>query len=167
MKMNPKRKEMNNMYFRNEYWFLSNMYPCSIEIDGYKFMCVESAFQAMKNPMRAKEFEKLNGFEAKKLGRKVNLRPNWNNIRASVMLEIVACKFEQHPELMCKLIDIKEDIVEENTWNDTYWGVCKGVGKNTLGKILTLLREEYIHTCVCDIEDPVVQDDMYEDLPFH
>ena len=31
---------------------------------------------------------------------------------------------------------IKEDIVEDNYWNDTFWGMCKGKGNNILGKIL-------------------------------
>lgn len=31
-------------------------------------------------------------------------------------------------------------LVEGNTWNDTYWGVCNGVGKNTLGQLLMKIR---------------------------
>ena len=56
------------MYFKNKYYFLSNMYPCDIEIviDGkkYNFTCVESAFQAHKCPDRISEFIQLNGYEA-------------------------------------------------------------------------------------------------------
>ena len=35
-----------------------------------------------------------------------------------------------------------EELVEGNDWGDTYWGVCKGTGKNMLGKILMEVREE-------------------------
>lgn len=34
-----------------------------------------------------------------------------------------------------------EELVEGNNWNDTYWGVCKGVGENHLGKILIRIRD--------------------------
>ena len=40
-----------------------------------------------------------------------------------------------------------EELIEGNTWNDTYWGVCNGRGQNHLGKILmkvrSLLKEAY------------------------
>lgn len=31
---------------------------------------------------------------------------------------------------------------EGNTWDDTYWGVCKGVGTNYLGKLLMIVRND-------------------------
>ncbi len=31
---------------------------------------------------------------------------------------------------------------ETNTWHDTYWGVCNGVGKNMLGIQLMRVRAE-------------------------
>jgi len=40
------------------------------------------------------------------------------------------------------LIDIKEPIVEDNYWGDIYWGVCRGVGQNKLGKMLEKIKEE-------------------------
>lgn len=36
-----------------------------------------------------------------------------------------------------------EELVEGNTWGDTFWGVCKGKGRNELGKILMKVREEF------------------------
>ena len=33
-------------------------------------------------------------------------------------------------------------LIEGNTWGDTYWGVCDGVGENRLGKLLMEVREE-------------------------
>lgn len=66
------------MQFRKEYYFLSNMCPCElgVAIKGYiyKFTCVEAAFQAFKCPSRATEFENIDGYAAKKLGRRVPLR---------------------------------------------------------------------------------------------
>ncbi len=64
------------MYFKNKYYFSSNMYPRDIEIviDGkkYNFTCVESAYQAHKRPDRVSEFIQLNGYKAKRLGTNLN-----------------------------------------------------------------------------------------------
>ena len=89
-----------NMRFRNEYWFLSNMYPCSIWYEGaldgkYIFRSVETIFQMMKcdDDNEKKGFELLNGFEAKKRGRRVKLRDDWNEIKLDVMRDILEVKF--------------------------------------------------------------------------
>lgn len=59
------------------------------------------------------------------------------------MYEICKAKFTQHKDLAEKLLETgDEELVEGNKWNDTYWGVCNGKGKNQLGKILMRIREE-------------------------
>ena len=135
------------MLFKNEFYFLSNMYPCEVKInfDGelVTFKCAESAFHAHKNFNEINKFVNLDGCSAKKLGRKVKLQGDWNNDRLEIMKKVVRKKFEQNPELIDKLIDIKGEIVEDNYWGDTFWGVCNGVGENNLGKILMQLRDEY------------------------
>ena len=135
------------MRFRNEYWFLSNMYPCSIWYEGaldgkYIFRSVETIFQMMKcdDDNEKKGFELLNGFEAKKRGRRVKLRSDWHEVKVSVMREILEHKFEL-PELINKLKEIKGEIVEDNHWGDRYWGRCNGTGKNMLGKLLMEIRD--------------------------
>ena len=40
------------------------------------------------------------------------------------------------------------EIEEGNVWGDTYWGVCRGIGANRLGKILMKVRQE--------IRDPIM-----------
>lgn len=128
------------MQFRGKYAFLSNFYEAPITIEGRRFRCVEAAFQAAKCPSRAKEFENLNGSEAKRLGRKVALRPDWEEEKLEIMYLLLAAKFAQHPELAEKLKATSEPIVEDNTWGDTYWGCCRGRGQNHLGKLLEQLK---------------------------
>ena len=122
------------------------MYPCPVTIkinnQPMTFTCTEAAFQAMKAPDCANLFLKLNGFEAKELGKTVELKPNWDTIKITVMEIIIYAKFKQNPHLQRKLIRIKEPIVEENTWGDTFWGTCNNHGKNNLGKILEWIRYE-------------------------
>lgn len=128
------------MQFRGKYAFLSNFYEAPITVEGLRFRCVEAAFQAAKCPSRAKEFENLNGSEAKRLGRRVALRPDWEESKLEVMYQLLAAKFAQHPELAEKLKATSEPIVEDNTWGDTYWGRCNGRGQNHLGQLLERLK---------------------------
>lgn len=130
------------MIFRNEYWFLSNMFECPIVYRGLKFRNVEAAFHAQKSEKDAVRFCSLDGFAAKKLGRAVLLRADWSAVRIQLMTEIVYAKFMQHPALQELLLNTGDvPIVEENSWNDTFWGTCNGRGQNHLGKILMNIRE--------------------------
>lgn len=130
------------MTFRNEYWFMSNMYPIKVEYDGDIYECVESAFQAAKCKDRAgrSAFKGIDGFTAKKLGRRVALRSDWESIKLSIMENILRNKFRG--SLLSQLKAIVGEIVEDNSWGDRYWGRCNGVGSNYLGKLLMKLRDE-------------------------
>lgn len=116
-----------------------------VEISGkkYHFSCIESAYQAHKCLKRINEFTSLNGFEAKKLGKTVELRSDWNDIKVDVMRKLLKQKF-MDKELLTKLQLIKGEIVENNYWGDTFWGKCYGKGENTLGKILMDIRDNNI-----------------------
>lgn len=134
--------------FRRDYFWLSNMYENPIEISGQTFTCAEAAFQAHKverSPYAewGEGFTGINGYEARKLGRKVRLCKDWEDIKDDVMHFVVKEKFIQHPGLRKLLFDTgNEELVEINSWGDTYWGVCNGEGENRLGKILMRVREE-------------------------
>lgn len=131
--------------FRDDNYFLSNMYPSSITLGKHTFKCAEAAFQAAKCHTRVAEFYNLNGFEAKKLGRAVTLRSDWDEVKVDYMRRILKAKFSQHPDLRKKLIQTGNAyLVEENTWGDTFWGVCNGIGNNLLGRILMFVREDII-----------------------
>lgn len=136
------------MRFRNEYWFLSNMYECELSVNGMKFKSLESAFQAFKSKdlEERKRFCDLNGFESKKLGRRIKLRSDWNEIKLEVMKRLIEIKFKKDNYLGKKLMEVKGEIVEENNWGDRYWGVCDGKGENWLGKLLMNRRDELINS---------------------
>ena len=45
------------------------------------------------------------------------------------------------PELRTKLLETDDaELIEGNTWGDTYWGTCSGIGQNHLGKLLMKTR---------------------------
>lgn len=130
-------------YFDGEYAFLSNFYETPIVYKDLLYQNSEAAFQAQKCPGRANEFCSLPPGKAKRLGRKVTLRSDWDLIKNTVMYEVVKAKFTQNPAIRKKLLDTDcEELIEGNYWNDRYWGVCNGEGLNMLGKILMIVREE-------------------------
>lgn len=132
--------------FRGKYAFLSNFYECDIRYGSLRFKSVESAFQALKSKDYnvRKMFENLSPADSKKLGRKIELREDWSDIRIKVMLYLVRLKFKDK-ELRKKLLETGyEEIVEGNWWNDEYWGVNlkNNKGNNYLGRILMIVRKE-------------------------
>jgi len=133
-------------YFSGEYRFLSNFYPSDIEWKGLKYKSAEAAFQASKtmdNNIRTK-FRYLNPSEAKRLGRKIDLRPDWEDVKIEIMTKIVRIKFSD-PYLRTKLLETEDkELIEGNGWSDTFWGVSSetGLGENHLGKILMKIRDE-------------------------
>ena len=132
--------------FRGEYFFLSNFYPHAIELNGLKYPCNENAFQALKivNKDDRKIFETISPKEAKKLGRHVQLRANWNDMRYDIMYQLCVLKYSD-PVLKAKLIaTYPEQLIEGNVWGDKYWGAVNGIGQNKLGKILMKIRDDLL-----------------------
>lgn len=130
--------------FRDNHFFLSNFYPTEFEFDGITYKNSEAAFQAQK--VTSKEarrvFGKMLPNEAKKRGRWVNLRSDWESIKDQVMYEVCKAKFS-NPALANKLIATGDAIlIEGNNHGDTYWGQVNGSGYNKLGQILMKIREE-------------------------
>lgn len=75
------------------------------------------------------------------MGRNVVLRDDWERVKLNVMKEILIIKFTTNQGLAEMLLATgEEQLVEGNTWNDHYWGVCNGVGQNHLGKLLEEVR---------------------------
>ena len=154
--------------FDGEYAFLSNFYEYPFQVhfpvmgedglirwEGFSAPTAEHAFQGCKlfkdwhHPTR-EEIQKFKEFlryetpgKAKRAGRKISLNKEyWDSEKDYVMKYILREKFVNVP-LLYKLLLTKDAYLEEtNTWNDTYWGVCNGVGENKLGKLLMELRRE-------------------------
>lgn len=131
--------------FRGDYYFLSNMYPEVLYINGEMYPSAEHAFQASKSldkDVRLGMAVCRSAKEAKQAGRLINLRLDWEDVKVDVMYNILKAKFAD-PELAQKLRDTgDEELIEENNWGDTFWGVCKGKGKNMLGNLLMKVRKE-------------------------
>jgi ribA/ribD-fused uncharacterized protein len=136
--------------FSGEHFFLSNFYPHPVEVEGAVYPTNEHAFQALKTA-DADEREQVRlaptPGRAKRLGRRVTLRPDWNSYRFEVMERLVREKF-RGPELRRLLLSTgSRELIEGNTWNDRTWGCTRGRdgawhGANQLGKALMRIRDE-------------------------
>lgn len=131
--------------FRGEYYFLSNFYMATVVYEGISYSNTEAAFQAQKceNYEDRKLFSGLSPSDAKKKGRHIRLRKDWEEVKYKCMYAIVSEKFKQNAELAKKLLATGDAHLEEgNSWGDRIWGTVNGVGKNALGKILMQVRED-------------------------
>ena len=131
--------------FCEEYAFLSNFHPSPIVYAWHAYATVEHLFQASKavGPLDC-EYVRLapTPSAAKARGRRVSCRPDWNDVRLDVMAACLALKFAQGSPLAARLLATGDaSLIEGNTWGDSYWGVCRGIGENHLGRLLMERRE--------------------------
>ena len=137
--------------FDGEYRFLSNFWPANVELDGEIYPSVENAYQAAKtNLVGARvSFRTYSPGEAKKFGRKLVIRGDWESVKLIIMERLIRQKF-QIERLKSQIIKTKNaELIEGNWWGDTFWGVCHGSGANNLGKILMKVRSELIDPNIC------------------
>lgn len=136
--------------FTGDYRWLSNFWECSVEFEGIIYPSSEHAYQASKildKRQRLKIRDLSTPGKAKRAGQKLDLRPNWDDVKLGVMEKILTDKFSRNPDLANKLIATgTAQLVEGNTWHDTFWGVCRGKGENALGKILMRIRSKLQHS---------------------
>lgn len=148
--------------FDGENRFLSNFWMVPVTIGDITYPSAEHAFQASKTL----EFSLRNRIaglktpgEAKRFGRSITLRPDWERAKKPVMLVVVLTKFTEHPDLGARLADTADApdprLIEGNTWHDNYWGSCscercaRGFedmywadrGLNYLGRALMAVRD--------------------------
>jgi ribA/ribD-fused uncharacterized protein len=131
--------------FRGQYRFLSNFEGPEIEFEGLRYKTLEAAFQAAKttDPAEKLYIQSLpTPGQAKRAGRRVTLRPDWESVKLSVMETLLRQKFSQGPWGEWLLATEDEDLIEGNTWGDIFWGVCGGIGENHLGILLMKIRTE-------------------------
>ena len=159
-----KKQTSKPQSFIGQYEFLSNMHLCTVIIGDMVFPSAENAFQAMKckTHKQMEEFQHITPYEARRRGKDIDVRSNWDKIRIPVMKKVLQAKFEDQ-ELADKLLRTEDMFLcELNYWGDTFWGKAPVVehhkevdgdvirewttrkikGENHLGKLLCEIREE-------------------------
>jgi ribA/ribD-fused uncharacterized protein len=137
--------------FDGEYRFLSNFWPATVVLDGLMYPTVEHAYQAAKTDVFACRLviqAADTPGQAKRLGRRMPLRPDWERVKQDVMASLLRQKFAPGTGLADQLLATGyEGLIEGNSWHDNYWGVCYcpkccNRGQNRLGKLLMNIRKE-------------------------
>lgn len=142
-------------------WF-SNFLPFEdpLVFRGITYRTPENFYQAMKTTDVAEHLaiSKMTPSQAKRRGRAIAVRSDWEDIKVRVMDYALRHKFTRDTEAGRRLMQEKGDIVEHNTWHDNYWGICMcsgltsspyGVrnclnGQNVLGRLLMKIRQDLL-----------------------
>lgn len=111
------------------------------------FPTPENLYQALKTKDRGvrEEFTSMTPWEAKKRGRLLDIREDWEEIKIPVMTLVQERRFAT-PFWYANLLDTgDEELVEYNYWHDNFWGSCTclkcgNTGRNELGKIIMKIR---------------------------
>lgn len=140
--------------FRGQWAFLSNFHPAVLNWEGITYPTAEHAFNAGKTLDPSKRLtisQAPTPREAKRLGRAVQLRPDWDvRVRFEVMAAVLRAKFACREERANALLSTgRVMLIEGNTWHDQVWGDCRcgrepcaEAGANHLGELLMELRED-------------------------
>lgn len=145
-----KKTEFGIYGFFEEYRCFSNFHVLKTPIvfsDGITYPTSEHLYMALKTlnlDVRKAISLASTGAKAKALGREVLLRPDWDRFHTKAMYLAVKEKFDANEDIREILLSTGLLYLEEtNWWNDTFWGVCDGVGENMLGKTLMQVRDAY------------------------
>ena len=123
----------------------SNDANITVMVPGFGlFPTATSAFCAFKDPTNTeyvKRLEEVTDTDTiRKIASETHEGKDWEDIRESVMYNVLHLKFEQHNVIRSHLMNtgLRSIIVRSV---DLYWGKLDNSGKNTLGKMLTILRK--------------------------
>jgi N-glycosidase YbiA len=103
-----------------------------------KHPAVKASIRDCPTPAEAKDFFEVNKIETDK---------GWTiEKKLGIMEELLRIKFGgKDPFLTRALLDTGGlELIEENNWDDHFWGVCNTTGENYLGKLLMKIRAELI-----------------------
>lgn len=132
-------------YLQGKHAFLSNFYPATFHFMGKKYKSSEHFYQAAKAITSEQAHSIRNAPSpaiARRRGRTIKIRDDWDKIRINVMRLALELKFREHG-LGKKLIATKDKfIAEENNWGDQFWGQVNSCGSNMLGLLLMKLRTQ-------------------------
>jgi ribA/ribD-fused uncharacterized protein len=157
-------------HFTGDEHFLSNFYLSPVLLGNIWYPSGEHAFVSLKTidpRIKRKVAQIETPLEAKRYGRKIELRPEWDDRRVEMMSRVIRSKFSptRNRHLAQQLVRTRGyTLVEGNHWGDLYWGACYFtnnnrvpdmkvwhrdgniplIGFNFLGSLLMIRRDQLI-----------------------
>lgn len=134
---------------------LSNFSYIGIIVNGKFWKTAEHLYQAMKakDGLESSWAEVIrvcpSAVAAKRRGKTIPLREDWDVVKVATMREILELKFQKSLPHRTYLLNYDEEIIEYNYWHDNFWGQCTCFkcrnipGKNWLGALLMEIRQQY------------------------
>lgn len=134
-------------FYEQEHYVLSNFSSFQVFVFGHQFPTSEHAYHFAKFPddvrIRNLILNATSAHAAFKLAGtyKEYRRKDWDEVKVSVMREILIEKVKQHPYVFQKLMNTGDRELIENSWRDDVWGWGPNKdGMNLLGKLWMEIR---------------------------
>jgi len=125
---------LHHIQMGSTYWTTVEHYYQAQKFIGSQDESLVALIQAASTPEAAATLGRCN------MGR---VRPDWAQVKITVMREAVLQKFLAHREIREVLLLTRDETIVENSPTDYFWGCgADQTGENHLGKILMSVREQ-------------------------
>ena len=151
------REKMDEVigFYPREFYPFDNFSSFKVEWNGYLFASVEEAYQAASFMGSDEELvEKIkkshSADEAQRIAyaNRDKRREDWDDVKISIMEELLRLKIEQNPYVKKKLLQTGDYMIVEDSPKDDFWGWGPNRnGQNNLGKLWMKLRKELKNNC--------------------
>lgn len=142
-------------FYPREFYPFDNFSSFKVEWNGYLFSSVEEAYQAASFMGSDEELvEKIKKSHSADEAQRISYanrdkrREDWDDVKISIMEELLRLKIEQNPYVKKKLLQTEDYMIVEDSPKDDFWGWGPNRnGQNNLGKLWMKLREELKNNC--------------------
>lgn len=143
-------------FYEHDFYVLSNFSAFALYWRGLRFDTSEAAYHWEKftdsdgalvdvAAIRQAILTAASAHEAFKIAEKnkAHRRPDWDDVKVGIMLDILRAKAAQHEYVRRKLLATGDRALVENSWRDDFWGWGPNRdGQNMLGKLWMEVRAE-------------------------
>ena len=136
--------------YPREFYCLDNFSSFKIFFNGHKYASVEEAYQSLGFIDTAPEVSEAiinsnSAHDALRIAHEnvEKRRSDWDDVKVSLMEDLLRAKLEQHPYVRKKLLQTSDYYIVEDSPKDSFWGCGPNRnGLNNLGRLWMKLRDE-------------------------
>ena len=152
MELHKLDTEKQVFFYEQDFYILSNFSSFRLLWRGHDFDTSEHAYHWAKFLNTSDEGEQVCGLIKRARSAHVAFklaeqhrhlrRKNWDDVKVSVMREILMAKVDQHEYVKRKLLATGDRELIEDSWRDDFWGWGSNCdGKNMLGILWMEVRD--------------------------